>query len=86
MTLEVVGSDGAVWVDAFGEEMLATSDATRLLRFGVDPNVAMLTEFLTAVRERRAPSVTGKDGLRATAVALAAYRSAASGRPVRPEL
>lgn len=82
LTLEVVGTDGAVSVDAFGEQFLATSDTTRLLRFGVDPNRAMLAEFVASVRERRAPAVTGMDGLRATAVALAAYRSAASGQPV----
>jgi len=42
----------------------------------------MLGDFLAAVREGRRPRSNGIDGLRALEVALAAYRSAASGAPV----
>jgi len=39
-------------------------------------------EFVDAIRENREPSVTGKDGRAAVAVAEAAYRSAQEGRTV----
>jgi UDP-N-acetyl-2-amino-2-deoxyglucuronate dehydrogenase len=42
-------------------------------------------DVLAAIAGRREPSVTGVDGLRALEVCLAAYRSAASGRPVELE-
>ncbi len=42
----------------------------------------MLEEFLTAIGEGREPAITGVDGLRATEVAFAAYRSASTGLPV----
>ncbi len=42
----------------------------------------MVEEFVTAVREQRPPSVTGKDGYRALEVALAAYVSVEQGQPV----
>jgi predicted dehydrogenase len=43
----------------------------------------MIREFLDAIRQQRAPSVTGEDGYRALEVALAVYRSAELGRAVR---
>ena len=41
-------------------------------------------DFTDAVAAGRPPSVTGEDGLRALAVALAIYRSAETGTTVRP--
>ncbi len=75
LTLEVVGDAGVVSVDPFGEQLLVSSDRTRLLRFGANANRAMLIEFLSAIRATRMPSPDGRDGLLATAVALAAYRA-----------
>ena len=39
-------------------------------------------EFIDAIREDRAPSVTGEDGRAAVEVAVAAYQSAAEGRMI----
>jgi predicted dehydrogenase len=39
-------------------------------------------EFVAAIGERRAPSITGMDGRAALATALALYESAATGQPV----
>lgn len=86
LTLEVVGSDGVLSVDPFGEQLLATTDRTRWLRFGTDPVRAMLTEFLASIRERRDPTPSGRDGLLSTAIALAAYRSATEHTVVDVEL
>ena len=46
-------------------------------------NQAMIDDFVAAIREERAPRVTGEDGLRAVEIVAAAYESARTGRPVR---
>ncbi len=43
----------------------------------------MVEEFVAAIREQRAPAVTGKDGYKALEVAMAAYQSVESGQPVK---
>jgi predicted dehydrogenase len=45
----------------------------------------MIEEFVSILGDRRPPAVSGADGYAATAVALAAYESVATGGPVRPE-
>jgi len=47
--------------------------------------VAEMEDFIAAVREDRAPRVTGDDGLRALLLGLAAKRSLQEARPVRVE-
>jgi myo-inositol 2-dehydrogenase/D-chiro-inositol 1-dehydrogenase len=49
----------------------------------LDAYTAEFVEFADAVRERRAPAVTGRDARRALAVALACIESAQSGQPAR---
>jgi predicted dehydrogenase len=44
-------------------------------------DAAMLADFAAAVRDRRPPAATGRDGERALAVVLAAYTSVAGGQP-----
>ena len=51
--------------------------------WGSDMNQAMVSEFVSAIREGREPSVTGVDGLRAVEVVAAAYDSAQAGQPVK---
>jgi predicted dehydrogenase len=46
-------------------------------------DLAMVQEFVDAVREGRAPLVSGEDGLKAVEVAMAAYKAAESGKAVR---
>ncbi|MGI8870888.1 MAG: Gfo/Idh/MocA family protein [Mycobacteriales bacterium] len=83
VTLEVVGSDGVMVADAFGEYVEAylspEAGGAMWLSYGSDANRGMLLEFLAAVRERRTPQPDGRAGMRSTAIALAAYRSAAAG-------
>ncbi len=42
-----------------------------------------LQDFVTAIREDKQPPVTGKDGLEALYIAIAATQSAKAGRPVK---
>lgn len=86
LTLEVIGTDGVMYVDAFGERVSAYGAKPAWLTFGADPNRAMVAEFLAAIREQRMPSPSGLDGLRATAVAIAAYESAARNQAVPVDL
>jgi len=85
---ELVTERGAVLVDAFRQNITVyRSDLQRPVwnHWGSNSDAAMIQEFLAAVHERRSPLVTGVDGLRATEIALAAYRSAESGQPVQVE-
>jgi len=87
VTLEVVGTEGVVAIDAFGSHMTGSTPAgNRHLRFDGDVNRPMVAEFLTAITERREPTPSGRDGHASTAIALAAYRSAASDEVVDVEL
>jgi UDP-N-acetyl-2-amino-2-deoxyglucuronate dehydrogenase len=43
---------------------------------------AQLADVIGAIRERRAPAITGADGLRAVALVEAVYHSAGSQLPV----
>jgi len=88
MTLEVLGTGGALDMDAFRQHLDVygrREEGVRWPFFGSDANAAMLAEFIAAVREDREPAVTGMDGLRAVEIVDAAYRSIASGQPVRLE-
>lgn len=86
--LELVTERGAVLVDAFKQNLIVyRPDLQRPMwsHWGSDINAAMIAEFLAAIREGRQPLVTGEDGLRAVEIVHAAYRSAASGQPVKVE-
>jgi predicted dehydrogenase len=47
-----------------------------------EPLAAELTDFTSAVRDHREPTVTGRDGLETLRLALAFVRSGAEGKPV----
>lgn len=83
---DLIGEKGVVTVDAFRQNLTAYSNRDEhpaWLAWLSDPDRAMIGEFTAAIREQRAPGVTGYDGYRAIEVALAAYRSAESGQPVK---
>lgn len=67
------------WSSAHGDRGLGP----RWLFWGSDANQMMIEEFITAVREHRAPMITGEDGLHAVQVVDAAYRSIQERRPIR---
>jgi predicted dehydrogenase len=82
--LSVVGDGGTVEVDAMRQRLTRFGGGQPFgwTPWGVDINQLMIDDFVAAVREGREPSVTGRDGLIATTVALAALESAASGAAV----
>ncbi len=84
VTLEIVGTGGVTRVDATAQHLLAYNDATGRHTFepwGDNFDLGLVGDFVACVRDDRAPSITGEDGLRAMEVALAAYESARTGQP-----
>lgn len=86
LTMEIVGENGLVTMDPFRQVMTVYSHAVECplwAYWGSDANQAMINEFIAAIRENRQPAVTGYDGYKAVEIALAVYRSAESGQPVK---
>ena len=83
LEIEVVGSDGVFTIDAFAQRFdVWSKGTTSWIDWGSDTNQLMIDHFAGAVRGDHPLAVSGQDGLRATEVALAAYRSAERGQPV----
>jgi predicted dehydrogenase len=85
LRLEALGTGGALDMDAFAQRLEVYGRRDEKVdwpTFGSDANAAMIEAFLDAVREDHEPEVTGIDGLRATEIVQAAYRSIATGEPV----
>jgi predicted dehydrogenase len=86
VTIEFIGSKGVMNVDAFNQKLdLYRDQAMRheWAPWGDDANRALIEDFVNAVRDRREPSVSGVDGLRAVEITVAAYASANKGAMVR---
>ncbi len=83
-TTEVFGTEGALIITTGAGVEYRNAEGVRRWDYPEDQRFAQqAAEFLAAITERRPPSVSGEDGLRGLEVALAIYRSAASGRPER---
>ena len=86
LTVEIISERGIVGVDAFSQNLDVFNqkeNSHTWAYWGSDANQAMVAEFVAAIREQRAPKVTGEDGYKALEIALAAYQSAATGVPVK---
>lgn len=87
VTLEVVGSQGVLTFDALKQHLdlyRAEVPSHRHLGFGDNMDAALVAAFLEAVTTGTPPPLLaqGVDGLRALEVAIAAYRSHQSRKPV----
>jgi UDP-N-acetylglucosamine 3-dehydrogenase len=85
VTLHVIGEKATVDIDVFRQALTHyddTADRTRLLGWGDDLTARMVADFVDAILAGRDVPISGEDGLRALEVAIAAYRSSESGRPV----
>ncbi len=83
--MDVTGDAGVASMDMFGQNITAFYDKTMSCRyenFGENADLALVASFARAVGEDLPVEVTGEDGARALAVALAAYQSAKTGKPV----
>lgn len=84
VTVEIVAENGLVTLDPFRQvsSVYGQDKLPRWAYWGSDANQAMINEFAAAIREGRAPSVTGYDGYKAVEIVEAVYRSAEIGQPV----
>jgi predicted dehydrogenase len=85
VTLEIIAQNGVISVDAFNQKLNVYNDdvmKTEWAYWGSNPDLGLVADFVTAVDARRAPGVTGEDGLRAVEVTVAAYKSAKSRKVV----
>lgn len=85
VTVEIVGEKGAVEVDAFEQHLTVASERkgkSHWQNWGSNMDLGLVRDFVEMIRLERKPSITGIDGLRATAVALAAYESAKQQQPI----
>ncbi len=85
MTLSVVGDGGTADADLFSQRLTQFGGDQNFgwIQWGLDTNQLMIDDFLASIRDSRKPAVSGRDGLIATAVAIAALESASTGAPVR---
>jgi predicted dehydrogenase len=85
VTLHVVGDKATVDVDVFRQALTHYDDTTgrtQLVGWGDDLTARMVAGFADAILAGRPVPINGEDGLRALEIAIAAYRSSESGRPV----
>ncbi|MYL55949.1 Gfo/Idh/MocA family protein [Virgibacillus halodenitrificans] len=78
VTIEVVGTKKTIKVDALKEHLkLYTSGSKSLSNvfYGNDMDFGLIQDFVECVEQKKEPSITGYDGLKALEVALAAYQS-----------
>ena len=86
VTMQVVGTGGILDMDMFAQNLIHYDDTAGRVgwsHWGSGMDAGLVADFLRVCSGEDAPDLaTGEDGLRALAVALAAYRSAETGQPV----
>lgn len=85
LTLEIVGTNGVTNMDGLAQHLDVYSDKQGKLfhsGWGDDSDFGLVASFIDCVRNDLPVPVTGEDGMRAMHVALAAYESARTGKPV----
>jgi predicted dehydrogenase len=83
VTLEIVGTNGTLSVDAFAQKTdVYSKDGAKWDFWGDNMDGDLVVDFISSVREGKSPSITGEDGLKALEVAIAAYESSEKKEPV----
>lgn len=86
-TLNLIGTDGEISVDCFDQTLKRTREGEGVdkVYWGGIPDDGLLRDFVESIENDRPPLVSGEDGLRETAVIVAAYESNERGEPVAVE-
>ncbi|HRW06317.1 MAG TPA: Gfo/Idh/MocA family oxidoreductase [Caldilineaceae bacterium] len=83
--IEVTAEKGVIFVDAFRQHLAVSSNKTgktQWMGWGSNMDLGLVRDFVEMMRNGSEPSISGRDGLAALEVALAAYRSAELGEAV----
>jgi len=84
VTLEIIGSEGNLKVDAFAQKLdVYAPDGVNWNYWGDNMDFELINDFLTSVSNGNEPSISGFDGLKALEVALAAYESSEKRQPIK---
>ncbi|TSB46028.1 Gfo/Idh/MocA family protein [Alkalicoccobacillus porphyridii] len=78
VTLEIVGTEGSLSVDALKEHSLFYNDKANQIEqkpWGEDMDEKLVEDFIQCVKEGRSPFISGIDGLRTLEVVKAAYQA-----------
>ncbi|ULL18274.1 gfo/Idh/MocA family oxidoreductase [Paenibacillus sp. H1-7] len=78
VTMEIIGTNGVISVDAFGQKNeVYSNDAAKSQwsHWGDRMDHYMLQDFVRAIKENAPAPISGEDGMHSAAVALAAYES-----------
>lgn len=91
LSLEVLGSKGMLFMDAFRQDIYFTGakrpdDRLTWHYYGCDANAEMIKSFSESILRERDPVASIDDGIRGLQITLASYESARTGEPVRPVL
>ena len=87
--MEIVGTEGVISLDVFAQVLVEANDSeqkTLYRNWGDNMDLLLVQDFIHAIRQGQEPAADGLDGLKALEVALAAYESAAKGKPVELDL
>ncbi|MGF2144467.1 Gfo/Idh/MocA family protein [Vagococcus fluvialis] len=85
VTIELFGSKGNLRVDALNDHLSNFQDtgkAANHIFFGENMDFGLIKDFVSCIREKREPFITGYDGLKAMEVGLRAYDSAKNQQAV----
>lgn len=84
VTLEIVGSEGTLTVDAFAQKLdVYGKEGVNWNYWGDNMDFGLVNDFLESVSNGKDPSISGYDGLKALEVALAAYDSSEKKQPIK---
>mgnify|MGYP002640568033 CR=1 FL=1 len=86
ITLDLAGTKGSLFINAFNEKVDVYSNAgtkTEWAPYGANADHGLVTDFIRSIREQNQPAITGQDGLQTLKLTLAAEKSAKAGEMVR---
>lgn len=86
ITIEIVGERGVVQLEVYNQRLELYSNMAKRAQWvlwGSNIALGQIRDFTEMIATGREPSSSGRDGLAALEVALAAYRSSEAGQPVQ---